>query len=91
MIINVCNTLQHLKVKAFIDTYDWKDIKYPSGKDDWITFKNKHPTITLYVLYAIKCERIYQAYILIHNLKLKKPTFLMISNGEGIIKRRNIS
>ena len=85
-----------------IDKYNWKDINYPSGKDDWKKFEKNNPTIALNVLYAKIEEKIYQAFISKHNSKREKQIILlMIRNGEGwrylavirllaFIKRNNI-
>ena len=67
-----------------IDKHNWKDINYPSGKDDWKKFEKNNPTIALNVLYAKIEEKIYQAFISKHNSKREKQIILlMIRNGEG--------
>ena len=42
------------KIKPFINKYNWKEINYPSGKDDWKKFEKNNPTIALYMLYVKK-------------------------------------
>ena len=37
-----------------MDKYNWKDINYPSGKDNWTKFEKNNPTIALNVLCAKK-------------------------------------
>ena len=41
---------------VFIKKYNWKGIRYPSGKDDWKKFEKNNPTIALNVLYAREME-----------------------------------
>ena len=42
------------KIEPFIVKYIWKEIHYPSGKDDWKRSDKKNPTIALNVLYIKK-------------------------------------
>ena len=63
--------------------YNWKEINYPSGKDDWEKFEKNNPSIALNVLY-VKKMNVYPAYISKQNLNHEKQIILlMISNGEG--------
>ena len=72
------------KIKPFIEKYDWKDVDYPLGKDDWIEFEDNHQTTALIVLYDKKEKIIYQTYISKHNPKREKQIIiLMIQNGKG--------
>ena len=59
------------RIKPFINKYNWKEINYPSKKDDWKKFKKNNVTIALNVLYAKK-EKIYPAYVSKHNSNCEK-------------------
>ena len=41
------------KIKPFINTYNWKEINFPSEKDDWKKFEKNNVIIALNVFYAI--------------------------------------
>ena len=41
-----------LKVKPFINMYDWKDINFPSHKEDWNTFEKNNKSIALNIFYV---------------------------------------
>ena len=42
-----------LKFKRFTNRYDWKDINFPSQKEDWNNFEKKpNKLITLNILYV---------------------------------------
>ena len=43
-----------LKIKPFIDKYNWEGINYPSEKDDWTKIKKNNLTIAFNILYAKK-------------------------------------
>ena len=53
---------------SFICKYDWKDMNFPSGKDDWKKFEKNNPTIALNILY-VKNENICPDFNSKHNLK----------------------
>ena len=55
-----------LKIKPFINKYDWKVTNYPSEIDDWKKFEKNNREIALKVLYAKK-EKIYPSYVSKHN------------------------
>ena len=38
------------KVKPYINQYNWKDINFPSQKEDWKTFEQNNKTIALNIL-----------------------------------------
>ena len=40
-----------LKLKPYINKYNWKSIDYPAGPKDWIKFERNNKTISLNVLY----------------------------------------
>ena len=42
------------KINPFINKYNWKEISFPSEKDDWKKFEKNNVTIALSVLYAKK-------------------------------------
>ena len=69
------------KIKPSIDKYNWKEINFPSEKDDWKKFEENNRTIALNVLYAQK-EKIYPAYVSKYK-SWKQVILLMILNGEG--------
>ena len=51
-----------IKIKPFINEYNWEGIKYSSEKDDWTKFEKNNVTIALNVLYAKK-EKMYPPYV----------------------------
>ena len=69
------------KIKPSIDKYNWKEINFPSEKDDWKKFEENNRTIALNVLYAQK-EKICPAYVSKYK-SWKQVILLMILNGEG--------
>ena len=73
-----------LKIKPFINKYNWKGIKHPSKIDEWKTFEKINSTIALSTFYIKKKEKeIYPAYISKHNSTREKQKFLiMIPNEE---------
>ena len=71
------------KIKSFINKYDWKEINFPSEKNDWIIFEENNLTIALTVLY-VKKENIYPAYVSKHNSNREiQLMLLMIPNSVG--------
>ena len=61
--------MKNIKIKPFINEYNWNGIKYPSKRDDWKTFEKNNPTITFNILH-IKGKEIYPASISKHNSTL---------------------
>ena len=52
------------KIKPFINTYNWKDIEFPSHSKDWRKFECNNKTIALNILYVPhNTKQIKQAYI----------------------------
>ena len=46
------------KIKPFINMYDWKDINFPSHKEDWNTFKKNNRLIALNIfMFLAKLNR----------------------------------
>ena len=39
------------KRKSYINQYNWKEIKFPSDKEDWTKFKQNNKEIALNVLF----------------------------------------
>ena len=40
------------KIKPFIDTYNWNDVKFPSHSNDWKKFEQNNRAIALNILYV---------------------------------------
>ena len=56
------------KIKPFINKYDWKDIKFPSHKEDWNTFENNNRLIALNIIYVpYNTKQIRPAYVSKYN------------------------
>ena len=56
----VKNSQRILKIKLFINKYNWEEIFCPSEKDDWKKFEKNNPAIALNALH-VKKEKIYPA------------------------------
>ena len=41
-----------MKVKPFVNTYNWEKINFPSAKDGWKNFEKNNLTIALNVFYV---------------------------------------
>ena len=39
------------KIEPFIDQYNWKEITFPSDKNDWKKFESNNKSIALNILY----------------------------------------
>ena len=74
------------RVKSFVNKYDWADINFPSGVNDWKTFekKNNNKSIALNVLFVSEGEKsIRHAYKSKYNLTREKQVILlMITDGD---------
>ena len=89
------------KIKIFTDAYNYKDINYPSGKDEQMNFEKNNPKIALIVLYTEK-EKICPGCLSKHNSKHEDQVILLIVSNKGewhyltvkktiyIIKRNNL-
>ena len=76
------NRQRIIKIKTFINKYNWEGINFSSKKDEWTKFEKNNLTIALNVLYTEK-EKIYPAYVSKYNSNHEKQVILlMISNGE---------
>ena len=53
---------KRLKIKPFINKYNWDGKNYPSEKDDWKKIEKNDITIPLNVLHT-KVENVYPAYV----------------------------
>ena len=61
------------KLKPYINKYNWKDIKFPSDKEDWKKFEQNNKKIALNILFVPhNKEEIRAAYISKYNRKHKK-------------------
>ena len=86
------------KIRPFIDTYNWKDIKFRSHSNDWKKFEQNNRTISLNILYVpYNTKQIRPANISKYNSNRdNRVILLMITDNEKckkfiwIIKRNNI-
>ena len=81
-------TLQRIsKLKSYINQYNWKDIKFPSHKEDWKKFEQNNKEIALNGLFVLHNKKeIEPAYTSKHNCKHKKQVILlMITDKNNII------
>ena len=80
---------KNIKIKPFIDKYNWKSINAPSGKDFWKKPEKNNSTIAPNALYidnrnfCTDIENIYPAYVSKHNSESEKKIILMIPNHVG--------
>ena len=72
------------KIKPFIDTYNWNDIKFPSHSNDWKKFEQNNKTIALNILYVpYNTKQIRPAYISKYTYKRDNQVIvLMITDNE---------
>ena len=67
------------KLKPYINKYNWKDIKFPSDKDDWKKFEQNNKEIALHVLFVPHNKKeVELAYTSKYNYKRKKQVILLI-------------
>ena len=67
------------KIKPFIDTYNWKDIKFPSHSNDWKKFEQNNRTIALNILHVpYNTKQIRPAYISKYNSNRHNQIILLI-------------
>ena len=65
------------KLRPYINQYNWKDIKFPSDKEDWRKFEQNNKEIGLNVLFVpYKKKEIEPAYTSKNNYKCKKQVIL---------------
>ena len=74
-----------LKIKPFINNYNWNDINFPAAKKDWNKFKVNNKNVALNILYVpYNTKKIEIAYKSKYNLIRDNQIILfMISNGEN--------
>ena len=74
-----------LKLKPYINQYNWKDIKFPSDKEDWKKFEQNDKEIALNILFIPHNKKeIELAYTSKYKYKLKKQvTLLMITDDDN--------
>ena len=72
------------KIKAFINKYGWKDINFPSHKEDWNTFEKNNRSIALNILYVpYNTKQIMPAYVSKYNYnKENQVNHLMITDDK---------
>ena len=69
------------KLKPYINKYNWKDINFPSEKEDWKKFEQNNKEIALNVLFVPHNKKeIELAYKSKYNYKRKKVILLMITD-----------
>ena len=73
-----------LKLKPYINQYNWKDIKFPPDKEDWKKFEQSNKEIDLTILFApYNKKEIRPAYISKHNHKRRKQVILLMITDDG--------
>ena len=72
------------KLKPYINQYNWKDIKFPSDKEDWKKFEQNNKEIALNVLFVPHNKKeIELAYTSKYNYKHKKQVILLMITDDG--------
>ena len=67
------------KIKLFIDTYSWNDIKFPSHSNDWKKFEQNNRTTALNILYVpYNTKQIRPAYTSKYNNKRDNQIILLM-------------
>ena len=74
-----------LKIKPFINNYNWNNINFPTAKKDWNKFELNNKDVALNILYVpFNTKKIEIAYKSKYNLiRDNQIILLMISNGEN--------
>ena len=78
------------KIKPFIGKYNWKEINFPAGPNDWKKFEQDNKTIALNILYVpYNTKEIYHVYkSKYNNERENQVVLLMISERiDGFEKR----
>ena len=87
--LNFDNVTNHservVKVKSFIDKYNWNDINFPTTRKDWNRFEVNNKNVALNILYVpFKTKKIEIVYKSKYNLvRDNQVILLMISNSEN--------
>ena len=72
------------KLKPYINQYNWKDIKFPSDKEDWKKFEQNNKEIALNVLFVPHNKKETElAYKSNYNYKRKKQVILLMIVDEN--------
>ena len=67
------------KPKSYVNQYNWKDIKFPSDKEDWKKFEQNNKEIALNVLFVPHNKtKMEPAYTSKYNYKHKKQVILLM-------------
>ena len=76
------------KLKPYINKYNWKNIKFPSDKEDWKKFEQNNKEIALNILFVPHNKKeIRPAYISKYNHKRKKQVILLMITEDDDGKR----
>ena len=68
-----------LKIKSFIDQYNWNEIDFPSHSKDWKKFEENNKTIALNILFVPhNTKKIRLAYKSKHNFTLGNQVILLM-------------
>ena len=87
--LNFSNIDKHhqriLRIKPFIDNYNWNNINFPTAKKDWNKFELNNKNVALNILFVpFNIKKIEIAYKSKYNLiRDNQIILLMISNGEN--------
>ena len=66
------------KCKPYINKYNWKNIKFPSDKEDWKKFGQNNKEIVLNILFVSHNKKETRAaYISKYNYKHKKTSYFV--------------
>ena len=72
------------KLTPYINQYNWKNIKFPSDKEDWKKFEQNNKEIALNILFVPHNKKeISHAYISKYNHKRKKQVILLMITDDG--------
>ena len=66
------------KLKPYINQYNWKDIKFPSDKENWKKFEQNNKGTALNVLFIQHKKKEIVAYTSKYNYKHKKQFILLM-------------
>ena len=89
MIHQIIKLLKHperiSKLKPYINQYNWKDIKFPSDKEDWKKFEQNDKEIALNISFVPhkKKKEIRPAYISKYNHRHKNQVILVMITDDG--------
>ena len=70
------------KLKPYINQHNWKDIKFPSDKEDWKKLEQNNKEIALNVLFAPHNKN-EPAYTSKYNYKRKKEVILLMITDDN--------